>query len=91
VSPSPDPVDDDETRASRTILRGETPNAAAIPTGCRFHPRCPLAFDRCLVEEPPLFDIGSGQRAACWLAEGGRELPAFPTRASSSPTADPTL
>ncbi|HSS34638.1 MAG TPA: ABC transporter ATP-binding protein [Patescibacteria group bacterium] len=74
VSPSPDPVDD-ATRAARVILKGETPNAAAIPSGCRFHPRCPLAFDRCGVEEPPLFDVGAGQQAACWLAEGGRELP----------------
>ena len=76
VSPSPTPVDA-ATRASRVILRGETPNAAAIPSGCRFHPRCPLAFDRCRTEEPPLFDVGSGQKAACWLAEGGRELPMF--------------
>jgi peptide/nickel transport system ATP-binding protein len=76
VSPSPDPMNA-ETRAARTILKGETPNAAAIPAGCRFHPRCPLAFDRCRVEEPPLFDVGGGQEAACWLAEGGRELPVF--------------
>ena len=66
------------TRAARTILVGETPDAAHIPTGCRFHPRCPLAFDRCRVEEPPLFDVGDGQSAACWLAEGGRSLPVMP-------------
>jgi peptide/nickel transport system ATP-binding protein len=77
VAPSPDPVDD-ATRSGRVILKGETPNAAQIPPGCRFHPRCPLAFDRCRTEEPPLFDVGDGQQAACWLAEGGRELPAFP-------------
>lgn len=64
-------------RANRFILTGETPDAAAIPSGCRFHPRCPLAFGRCSVEEPPLFDVGDGQQAACWLAEGGRELPKF--------------
>jgi oligopeptide/dipeptide ABC transporter ATP-binding protein len=79
VSPSPDPPSDGE-RAQRTILHGETPDAAHIPTGCRFHPRCPSAFDRCRVEEPPLFDVGGGQSAACWLAEpslaeGGRGLP----------------
>ena len=73
VSPSPDPPTAGE-RARRTILEGETPDAAHIPTGCRFHPRCPLAFDRCRVEEPPLFDVGGGQAAACWLAEDG-ELP----------------
>jgi oligopeptide/dipeptide ABC transporter ATP-binding protein len=70
VSPSPDPPAEGE-RASRTILVGETPDAAHVPSGCRFHPRCPLAFDRCKVEEPPLFDVGEGHRAACWLAEAG--------------------
>ncbi len=65
---------------ARTILAGETPDAAHVPPGCRFHPRCPLAFDRCRVEEPPLFDVGGGQSAACWLAESGRPLPAVPPR-----------
>jgi oligopeptide/dipeptide ABC transporter ATP-binding protein len=88
VSPSPDPPDE-TTRASRTILTGETPNAAQIPSGCRFHPRCPLAFERCRVEEPPLFDVGSSQEAACWLAEGGRELPVFPTRRVAPPEPHP--
>ena len=71
---------DAATRAARYILQGETPDAAHIPAGCRFHPRCPLAFDRCKVEEPPLFDVGAGHQAACWLAEGGAELPPFPAR-----------
>ena len=75
VSPTPVPPTAGE-RARRTILVGETPDAAHIPTGCRFHPRCPYAFDRCTVEEPPLFDVGNGQAAACWLAEGGKPLPA---------------
>jgi oligopeptide/dipeptide ABC transporter ATP-binding protein len=66
------------TRQKRTILAGETPDAAHVPTGCRFHPRCPLAFDRCRLEEPPLFDVGGGQSAACWLVEGGRGLPVLP-------------
>jgi oligopeptide/dipeptide ABC transporter ATP-binding protein len=79
VSPSPDPPSDRE-RAHRTILVGETPDAAHVPPGCRFHPRCPHAFDRCRVEEPPLFDVGGGQAAACWLAEGGRALPTLPPR-----------
>jgi len=69
VSPSPDPPDAG-MRAKRTILEGETPDAAHVPTGCRFHPRCPVAIDRCKVEEPPLFDLGGGQSAACWLVEG---------------------
>ena len=78
VSPSPDPPTPGQ-RARRTILEGETPDAAHIPTGCRFRPRCPLAFDRCAIEEPPLFDVGGGQAAACWLAEPGRSLPAADT------------
>jgi len=74
VSPSPDPPTKG-VRARRTILVGETPDAAHVPPGCRFHPRCPYAFDRCRVEEPPLFDVGPDQKAACWLVEGGRSLP----------------
>jgi peptide/nickel transport system ATP-binding protein len=77
VSPSPDPPTAG-ARAKRTILVGETPDAAHVPDGCRFHPRCPYAFDRCRLEEPPLFEIGGGQQAACWLAEGGRALPVLP-------------
>ena len=81
VSPTPEPPTAGQ-RAKRTILVGETPDAAHVPPGCRFHPRCPYAFDRCRVEEPPLFDIGNGQQAACWLAEGGRSLPVLPPRAA---------
>ena len=77
VSPSPDPPTAG-TRAKRTILVGETPDAAHVPSGCRFHPRCPYAFDRCRAEEPPLFDVGAGHQAACWLAESGRSLPVLP-------------
>ncbi len=69
VAPSPEPPAAGE-RAKRTILQGETPNAAAIPTGCRFRTRCPLVFDRCLTQEPPLIQIGDDHAAACWLAEG---------------------
>jgi peptide/nickel transport system ATP-binding protein len=83
VSPSPDPPTPGQ-RARRTILVGETPDAAHVPTGCRFRPRCPLAFDRCAVEEPPLFDVGGGQAAACWLAEPGRALPVVETTSSAA-------
>ncbi len=87
VSPTPEPVADAD-RLGRYILVGETPNAAAIPPGCRFHPRCPLAFDRCRVDSPPLFDMGGGQEAACWLAEGGRELPMFQPRPTAALAAE---
>ena len=70
VAPSPEPPPPGE-RPRRTILVGETPDASAIPTGCRFRTRCPLAFDRCVTEEPPLIELGDGHAAACWLAESG--------------------
>ena len=70
VSPSPDPPEAGE-RAKRTILVGETPDAAHVPPGCRFHPRCPLAFDRCKVDEPPLFDVGRGAAGRLLAGRGG--------------------
>ena len=88
VSPTPTPPSVGE-RARRTILIGETPDAAHVPSGCRFHPRCPLAFDRCRVEEPPLFDVGGGQQAACWLVEGGRSLPLMPATSGIVPAVTP--
>ena len=93
VSPSPVPPVAGE-RPARTILVGETPDAAHVPPGCRFHPRCPAAraaviLDRCKREEPPLFDVGGGQASACWLAENGGRLPVIaPT--VDTPAAVPT-
>ncbi|MBN2051118.1 MAG: ABC transporter ATP-binding protein [Spirochaetales bacterium] len=49
----------------RTILRGETPNPLDMPSGCRFHPRCPCSMDICLLEEPPLIPLAPGHLAAC--------------------------
>ncbi len=65
VMPSPDP----SHRRERRILRGETPDASRVPPGCRFHTRCPLAFDRCRVDDPPAVDVGPGHAAACFLAD----------------------
>jgi peptide/nickel transport system ATP-binding protein len=50
-------------------LPGEVPDPAHPPSGCRFHPRCPYAFDRCSVDEPPLLPVAAGRGAACWLQE----------------------
>ncbi len=52
-------------------IAGEIPDLFRPPRGCRFHPRCPLAFDRCKVEEPPPFPVGAGRFSKCWLSEGG--------------------
>jgi oligopeptide/dipeptide ABC transporter ATP-binding protein len=64
------PVPDPERRRQPVILAGETPDPSRIPTGCRFHPRCPLAFERCPQVDPPLFEVAGGHRAACLLVEG---------------------
>jgi peptide/nickel transport system ATP-binding protein len=52
-------------------LPGEVPDPANPPEGCRFHPRCPYAFARCVDEEPPLIPLADGRTAACWLQEPG--------------------
>lgn len=53
-------------------IRGQVPSPLAWPTGCRFHPRCPRAIDRCRVECPVLAEITTGHMAACIRAgEGG--------------------
>jgi len=63
------------TRADREIKRlssipGTIPNLVAVPAGCRFHPRCPLAFTKCTTEPaPPAFRIGNNRFAKCWLFE----------------------
>ena len=55
-------------------LPGEVPDPAQPPAGCRFHPRCPYAFDRCLTDSPPLIDVEGGRAVACWLhMPGGDE------------------
>jgi len=50
-------------------LVGEPPNLMNPPSGCRFHPRCPFATDRCSAQEPPMEDIGDGHQVACWNYE----------------------
>ncbi len=70
--PIPDPVR--EKRRKRIVLTGDIPSPVNPPSGCRFHTRCPVAFDRCVVEEPPLREYAPGHFAAChWVEEhGGR-------------------
>ena len=67
-------------RGRLPTIPGQVPAATAWPGGCRFHPRCPYAWDRCRQEEPPLLDAGSGEPdthvARCWLlTEPGRRTP----------------
>jgi peptide/nickel transport system ATP-binding protein len=57
----------DAERHMPTELAGEVPNPAEPPSGCRFHPRCPRAFERCIQGEPVPFAAGPQRTAACWL------------------------
>ena len=64
--PIPDPAL--EAQRERVVLGGEVPSPLNPPAGCAFHPRCPIAIDRCRAEGPELREIGPGHRAACILA-----------------------
>jgi oligopeptide/dipeptide ABC transporter ATP-binding protein len=50
-------------------IPGNPPNMADPPAGCAFHPRCPMARDRCVTDRPPLIEIGAGRRSACHFHE----------------------
>jgi oligopeptide/dipeptide ABC transporter ATP-binding protein len=56
-------------RREEIPIEGEPPSAVRVPQGCRFHPRCPWAIDRCLRESPALKEILPGHAAACHVAE----------------------
>jgi dipeptide transport system ATP-binding protein len=58
------PVPDPARKRERIVLKGELPSPLDPPSGCHFHPRCPWAFDRCLVEYPELLPKGAA-KAAC--------------------------
>jgi oligopeptide transport system ATP-binding protein len=64
--PIPDP--ELEAQRERTVLGGEVPSPLAPPPGCSFHPRCPIAVDRCRATVPELREIKPGPWAACLLA-----------------------
>jgi oligopeptide transport system ATP-binding protein len=64
--PIPDPKI--EAKRKRMVVRGEVPSPLNPPSGCVFHPRCPIAVSRCSAEIPPLREIRPGHWAACHLA-----------------------
>jgi oligopeptide transport system ATP-binding protein len=64
--PIPDPAA--EAHRERMVLKGEVPSPLNPPSGCVFHPRCPIAVGRCNAEIPPLREIKPGHWAACHLA-----------------------
>ena len=59
------PVADPGRRQHRIHLSGEVPGGKEIPSGCRFHPRCPIAQDRCAREDPDLAEVAPDHLVAC--------------------------
>jgi oligopeptide/dipeptide ABC transporter ATP-binding protein len=64
--PNPDPA----ARQVRQALEGDVPSPVAIPSGCRFRTRCPLAAEICSREVPPLRHLGDSHFAACHFSQG---------------------
>lgn len=69
------PIADPNHVRNRVPLRGEIPSPINLPTGCRFHTRCPLAYGRCRVEEPKLRELPGDHAAACHLLEESVNTP----------------
>jgi peptide/nickel transport system ATP-binding protein len=79
-------------RTELSGIPGSPPDLAHLPTGCRFHPRCPYAMERCTNETPPLVEIkGTDRSVACWLQVGdvGVAVPVELSRVSSSGNSSP--
>jgi len=57
----------DSTIGARPSIRGSVPNLIFPPTGCRFHPRCPMAFEKCPNVKPRLVEARPGHHVACLL------------------------
>ena len=63
------PVPDPTLKRDRIILKGDVPSPLHPPTGCRFHPRCPVAIAQCSVDEPVFSEIKPDHWVACWVAK----------------------
>src|SRR5512146_1977284 len=63
------PVPDPTLKRERIILPGDVPSPVNPPSGCRFHPRCPVAIEKCSIEEPPFIEVSPDHWAACHLVQ----------------------
>ena len=62
------PIADPEKKRKMTVLKGDVPSPINPPSGCSFHPRCPIAVEKCSAVEPELRDAGGGHLVSCHLA-----------------------
>ena len=63
------PVPNPNLKRERILLPGDVPSPLNPPTGCRFHPRCPVAMEHCGIEEPPFNEVSEDHFVACWRVE----------------------
>jgi len=63
------PVPDPDMKRERIILPGDVPSPLNPPSGCRFHPRCPVAMEHCSVATPPFIEVSEDHSTACWRVE----------------------
>lgn len=63
------PIPNPRLKRQRVILKGDVPSPLNPPRGCRFHPRCPVAVERCSQEEPLFREVSPDHWVACWLVE----------------------
>jgi len=69
-----------DNRNRLTAIKGQPPDLSALPPGCAFAPRCPMAEARCLEQAPPEVALGGGRTARCWLAaDSGTAITPMPT------------
>lgn len=88
LSAVPDP--DPDAKKDERLVAGEPPSPINPPTGCRFHPRCPIAIERCKREEPQLLEVLPNHYVACHLAPSGSNSWATPgSRGLASPEKSP--
>jgi peptide/nickel transport system ATP-binding protein/oligopeptide transport system ATP-binding protein len=63
------PIPDPTIHRERIILPGDVPSPINPPKGCNFHPRCPMAIDKCKVDTPAMEELKPGHFVACWVAK----------------------
>jgi peptide/nickel transport system ATP-binding protein/oligopeptide transport system ATP-binding protein len=86
------PIPNPELRRQRVILKGDVPSPVNPPSGCRFHPRCPLRQELgspaiCAEVVPPHIDLGGGHQCACHFRQPAAEVGAAPVAAGSATAA----